>query len=56
MKGETLTVEITPFSVTGNVSGSGKSTVHASTRGNVRTDLQVEGKDLIIGLNAYTKL
>jgi hypothetical protein len=29
--------------------------VVASTRGNVVTDAQVEGKHLVVGLNAYIK-
>lgn len=36
-------------------SGSGKSDLHATTSGNLNTGLQVGGKDLIVGLNAYTK-
>lgn len=34
-------------------SSSGKTLVVASTRGNMRTDLTVNGKPLTIGLNAY---
>lgn len=40
---------------TGKRSTSGKSTVHASTRGNMTTACLVNGKPLIIGVNAYTK-
>ncbi|HOE19137.1 MAG TPA: hypothetical protein PLX02_15490 [Syntrophorhabdaceae bacterium] len=36
-------------------SSSGKTLVVASTRGNVVTDAQVEGKHLVVGLNAYIK-
>lgn len=36
----------------GNVSGSGKSVIVASTRGNV----PIPGTTVILGLNAYTKL
>ncbi|MDD5007850.1 MAG: hypothetical protein PHC68_05520 [Syntrophorhabdaceae bacterium] len=36
-------------------SSSGKTLVVASTRGNVVTDAQVEGKPLVVGLNAYIK-
>ncbi|HQM30870.1 MAG TPA: hypothetical protein PLR20_16100 [Syntrophales bacterium] len=36
-------------------SASGKTLVVASTRGNVVTDAQVEGKPLVVGLNAYIK-
>jgi len=35
-------------------SASGKTLVVASTRGNMKTDLTVNGKPLTIGLNAYT--
>jgi hypothetical protein len=34
-------------------SASGKSLVVASTRGNMRTAVMVDGKPLTIGLNAY---
>lgn len=34
-------------------SASGKTMVIASTRGNKETDVMIEGKPLIIGLNAY---
>jgi len=34
-------------------SASGKTLVVATTRGNVRTGLLVDGKPLTIGLNAY---
>lgn len=37
------------------LSKSGKSLVVASSRGNVETDVKVEGKPLYIGLNAYIK-
>lgn len=52
--GKTLILEI-PFSTKGSASSSGKSMTHASTRGNAVTDLEVNGKDLIVGINAYTK-
>jgi hypothetical protein len=34
-------------------SASGKNLVIASTRGNMRTDVLIDGKPLTIGLNAY---
>lgn len=37
------------------VSKSGKSRVVASSYGNVKTDLMIDGKPLTIGLNAYVK-
>lgn len=36
-------------------SASGKTMVHASTHGNQTTSCMVNGKPLVIGLNAYTK-
>lgn len=36
-------------------SASGKSDLHASTSGNFNTGLLIGGKELIVGLNAYTK-
>ena len=40
----------------GALSASGKSNVHLSTRGNQPTGVLVNGKPLIIGINAYTKV
>ena len=37
----------------GTPSASGKTLVVASTRGNMKTDLTIDGKPLTIGLNAY---
>ena len=34
-------------------SASGKTRVVASTRGNQKTGIQIEGKDLYLGVNAY---
>jgi hypothetical protein len=34
-------------------SASGKTLVVASSRGNSRTDAQVNGKPLVVGVNAY---
>lgn len=36
-------------------SASGKTLVVATTHGNVTTDCVVDGKPLVIGLNAYIK-
>lgn len=36
-------------------SKSGKSLLYASTNGNLNTGLKLEGSDLVVGLNAYTK-
>jgi hypothetical protein len=55
IKGKTLVVSI-DLDETGVPSTSGKSKVHASTRGNIPTSVTVGGKTLILSLNAYTKL
>ncbi len=34
-------------------SSSGKTLVVSSTRGNLKTALQIDGKDLYVGVNAY---
>lgn len=34
-------------------SKSGKTLVVASSHGNVKTDLEIDGKNVVIGLNAY---
>lgn len=36
-------------------SASGKNLVVASTRGNVVTDCIIDGKNVVIGLNAYIR-
>lgn len=36
-------------------SASGKTLVVASSRGNKETDAKVQGKNIIIGLNAYIR-
>lgn len=43
------------FDEAGTPSASGKTMVHASTRGNMTTTAMVNGKPLTIGVNAYTK-
>ncbi len=37
-------------------SASGKTLVIATTHGNVPTDVQVEGKPVIVGVNAYIRV
>lgn len=37
-------------------SKSGKSLMYATTNGNMNTGLKMNGSDLIVGLNAYTKV
>ena len=53
IKADKLVIEM-PFNKKGTVSGSGKSDVHASTNGNKDTGVVVNGKPLMLGLNAYT--
>lgn len=53
IKGNNLVITI-PFDKKGAPSASGKTMVHASTRGNLATTVQVDGKTLVVGLNAYT--
>ncbi len=36
-------------------SSSGKTLVVASTRGNMQTDAMLDGKPVVIGVNAYIK-
>ena len=38
---------------TATPSASGKALVVASTRGNQKTGIQIDGKDLYLGVNAY---
>lgn len=40
---------------TGQRSASGKTMVHASTRGNITTGTLIKGKPLVLGVNCYTK-
>jgi hypothetical protein len=50
-EGEMLVIRI-PIK-TPTPSASGKTLVVASTRGNQKTAIQIEGKDLYLGVNAY---
>lgn len=50
-EGDTLVIRI-PIQ-TPTPSASGKTLVVASTRGNQKTALQIDSKDLYLGLNAY---
>ena len=49
-----LTITI-PVEKVLNPSASGKTLRVASTEGNAKTDVEVEGKPLFIGLNAYIR-
>jgi hypothetical protein len=53
IKGNVLTIEIEMTKPT--PSASGKTLVVASTHGNQPTAAQVNGKPVIIGLNAYIR-
>ena len=53
IKGNILTIEI-EMDKDRKPSASGKSIVVASTRGNKVSELQVDGKHLVIAVNAYT--
>jgi len=53
IKGKKLVIEIDLQSPT--PSASGKTLVVASTSGNVQTALEIDGKPVTIGLNAYIK-
>jgi hypothetical protein len=50
-EGEMLVIRIPIAKAT--PSASGKTLVVASTRGNQKTGIQIEGKDLYLGVNAY---
>lgn len=50
-EGDTLVIRI-PIK-TPTPSASGKTLVVASTRGNQKTAVQVDGKDVYLGVNAY---
>lgn len=53
VKGNDLVITL-PFNKTGNDSKSGKTKVHATTNGNQASTVEVNGKQLIVGVNAYT--
>jgi hypothetical protein len=44
-----------PLNETAKPSASGKTLVVASTHGNVTTELEVNGKPVVLGVNAYIK-
>jgi hypothetical protein len=50
--GNKLVIEI-PLNATPVPSGSGKTLVVASSHGNQATQAQVQGKNVVVGLNAY---
>ncbi len=50
--GNKLVIEI-PLNVTPVLSSTGKTMVIASSHGNKITDAKVNGKNVVVGLNAY---
>ena len=50
-EGDTLVIRLPIKAPT--PSASGKTLVVASTRGNQKTSLKIDGKDVYLGLNAY---
>ncbi len=54
-EGKKKTLVITCELGKAETSGSGKSDVYASTKGNKPTGVKLDGKELIAGINIYTK-
>ena len=54
IEGDQLVIRL-PMNPTPTPSASGKTLVVASSRGNKRTDLIVDGQPVTIGVNAYIK-
>lgn len=52
IEGKELVIRI-PMQSPPQPSASGKTLVVASTRGNLKSDVVVDGKQVVIGLNAY---
>lgn len=50
-----LTIVIDCDEKAAKVSASGKSRIVASTNGNQVTEVSVDGKNVVVGLNAYIK-
>jgi len=53
LKDGKLTIVIDADDKAAQPSKSGKTRIVASSRGNVQTGLQVNGKNVVIGVNAY---
>ena len=51
IQGKRLVIDLPLEAAT--LSASGKSYVIASTRGNMTTDAKIDGKPIVIGVNAY---
>jgi hypothetical protein len=52
IEGEYLVIRL-PLNLKPTPSASGKTLVVASSRGNKETDVQVQGKPVFLGVNAY---
>lgn len=55
LKNGKLVIEIDANVANPPASASGKSRIVASTNGNLTTSVMVQGKPVVIGLNAYIK-
>ena len=55
IKNGKLIIEIPAETVNPRLSASGKSRIVASTNGNATTTVMVDGKPVVIGLNAYIR-
>ena len=55
IKGKDFLVITAPINEPLENSASGKTKLVATTRGNMTTDVEIEGKPVIVGLNAYIK-
>ena len=55
IEGNELVIRL-PMSDKPERSASGKTLVVASTRGNQQTDCVVQGKNVVVGINAYIPL
>ena len=55
IEGNELVIRL-PMSDKPERSASGKTLVVASTRGNLQTDCVVQGKNVVVGINAYIPL
>lgn len=52
IEGDFLAIRV-PLNATPTRSTSGKTLVVASSHGNKQTELEIEGKPVIVGVNAY---
>lgn len=54
VEGDMLVIRV-PMNRTPQPSATGKTLVVASSRGNVPTEVKVQGRNVIVGVNAYIK-